>query len=219
MTLPGRSREWRGRLVPYVARWSGEVVDVPYGLDGAGIRYADETLGDRDSLGVLWQRELTNRDGEPDFGEMHTGRQRRCMRGPVCQVCGEPIVEPSTPWLIPASEWSVGPLTYPEHLRGRRFTWTPPTCSDCVPVALRQCPALRQPDVGWIHVEATDWHVAGVYGEQAWLGRVDGAPTVMREPRGTVIFDDPETDRMRPLTLAKGSIVELVDWAVIEEGP
>jgi hypothetical protein len=83
----------RRSVVPYVTEWSEEqkppfvVVERP----GMGIAYADESLVDRDSNGVLWFR-MASRPGigRPVFGKVHPLRQRRAMRRLLCQVCAGP---------------------------------------------------------------------------------------------------------------------------------
>src|SRR5690349_16017407 len=126
-TEPRRARELRPRLlragdgrthhprqgipmptiVPYTTRWSAErklqtpVIARP---GGTGIAFADEILSDRDRHGALWQR-MPSRPGHgrPEFGKVHSGRQRRAMRNLLCQVCAGPADrdDRGTLWLLP----------------------------------------------------------------------------------------------------------------------
>src|SRR3989442_68826 len=92
--------------VPYVATWSEER-DLPFEVvnrDGRGIAYADEISADRDIHGVLWHRTYSRpRRGRPEFGNVHSLRQRRAMRRLLCQVCGGPAdrTQDGVLWLLP----------------------------------------------------------------------------------------------------------------------
>src|SRR5512139_1056319 len=137
---------FRGAVVPYTTRWSGEhtlpatVVARP----GFGIAFADETISDRDRNGVLWQR-VASRPGQgrPEFGNVHPGRQRQAMRDLLCQVCAAPADqdELGTLWLLSdrpdyRQDWA----DWPE----RMATPEPPVCLPCADTAIRICPALRK---------------------------------------------------------------------------
>lgn len=80
-------------IAPYITSWSAEQ-DLPYRLverPGLGIGYTDESFGDRDAHGVLWQRAAVRHGvGRPEFGKVHPLRQRRAMRQLLCQVCAGP---------------------------------------------------------------------------------------------------------------------------------
>src|SRR5213080_2620982 len=137
----------RRRIVPYTTRWSSEhrlrppVIERP---GGTGIAFADEILSDRDRHGVLWQRVPSRPgDGRPEFGMVHSGRQRRAMRNLLCQVCAGPADrdDHGTLWLLPDhpgyhDDWP----GWPE----RMATPEPPVCLRCARIAVAACPALRK---------------------------------------------------------------------------
>jgi hypothetical protein len=144
------STDDRRRVVPYTTRWSAE--DELRGAvierrDRLGISFADETLGDRDRRGVLWERALSSPgEGRPQFGKVHSGRQRRAMRNLLCQVCAGPADhdERGTLWLLPDypgyhTDWP----GWPENLA----TPEPPICLRCAHIAVAACPALRKGSV------------------------------------------------------------------------
>ncbi|RKN43027.1 hypothetical protein [Streptomyces hoynatensis] len=151
MTVPARSlRTWgpKGLPVPYVVRWSGEVVvtdrDLIVRADGRGLGYRDERPGDRDRHGVLWAR-LTEEPGggQPEFRCMHPARQRRAMLERLCQVCGGPADRNGKGWLFvlgrPGREDGV-----PGWPEGALCT-KPPVCEPCAGVAVAHCPHLGEP--------------------------------------------------------------------------
>jgi hypothetical protein len=125
---------------------------------GFGIAYADETPADRDRDGVLWTRK-PNRHGEgrPQFGDVHSVRQRRAMRRLLCQVCGHPAdrTAEGVLWLLP--DYYAEAEGWPEDYDLAE----PPICRACVPVATRLCPALRK---GYLGIRARNAPVCGVRG-------------------------------------------------------
>ncbi|HEV2778776.1 MAG TPA: hypothetical protein VGX25_05185 [Actinophytocola sp.] len=146
--------------VPYITTWSSEqplpitVIQRP----GSGIGYADEILSDRDENGVLWQRIASQPGrGRPQFGQVHSLRQRRVMRQLLCGICAGPPdhTDQGVLWL----------------LRDYRDDWTdwpsgmgatePPVCLPCARHSIRACPALRR---GYVAVRVGHSAIAGVYG-------------------------------------------------------
>jgi hypothetical protein len=147
---------------------------------GGGIAYADEIAADRDELGILWTRTYSRqRDGRPEFGKVHSLRQRRAMRRLLCQVCGEPADQSGDGvlWLLPdyRGDWAGWP--------NRMGQVEPPICRPCVDLSLRLCPKLRR---GAAIVRAREYPIAGVRGV-----RYEPGPTapVMVEPV-VVSFED-----------------------------
>ncbi|GAA4409683.1 hypothetical protein ACFQV2_19475 [Actinokineospora soli] len=133
--------------VPYITAWTGErtlpaqVILTP---NGQGIRYADETLTDRDHNGILWTRAESRPGlGKPKFGEIHSLRQRRVMRHLLCQVCaGLPDRNNSgVLWLMPdyRGDWPAWP--------NGMATDDAPVCLPCAHTSVRQCPRLRRDHV------------------------------------------------------------------------
>jgi hypothetical protein len=158
-----------------VTRWDAET-EIPFEVvyrPGGGIAYADEIAADRDGLGILWTREYSSYcNGRPEFGKVHSLRQRRAMRRLLCQVCGGPADQndDGVLWLLPdyREDWD----GWPDHMGQVE----PPICRPCVDLSLRLCPRLRR---GAAIVRAREYAIAGVRGVRYEPGRT--AP-VMVEP-------------------------------------
>lgn len=190
-------------VAPYITAWSAEVeppvtvVEVP----GRGIGYADETMADRDSHGVLWYRTpFRLGQGRPVFGKVHPLRQRQTMRRLRCQVCAGP-----------ADHTSDGVLWLLKDHRGDWPGWPnamgvtePPVCLSCVRVSVRLCPALRQ---GAVAVRARRFPLSGVHG-----GLYAGGHTPVLVGDATVSYDNPAVRWVRAVSLAR----ELRDCTIIE---
>ena len=163
----------RPDIVPYIAAWSAERFTRPQiiALPGMGIAYRDELPHDRDSDGVLWARMTLQRGcGKPEFGRVHSGRQRRAMRRLLCQICGDPAdrTEEGVLWLLKdaRSDWP----GWPEGLAATH----PPVCLPCARASARLCPHLRG---GAIAVRVKDFDVRGVYGSLYQPGSLPLRPT------------------------------------------
>ncbi|PWW63595.1 hypothetical protein DFQ13_104588 [Actinokineospora spheciospongiae] len=148
--------------VPYVTSWSAETTTTAPCLiqlpNNRGIAYPDETIGDRDSRGILWARTpLAHGQGTPNFGQVHSARQRRAMRKLLCQVCANPADHDSdgTLWVLPdhRTDW-------PNWPNGMGIT-EPPICVPCLNLSIRACPALRHSHA---IIRATHAPLAGVQG-------------------------------------------------------
>jgi hypothetical protein len=172
-------------IAPYITTWNAEQ-DLPCKLverPGFGIGYADETFGDRDAFGVLWQRAAVRHGvGKPEFGKVHPLRQRRAMRKLLCQVCAGPAdrTEDGVLWLLRdhRNDWTGWP-------EGMACT-EPPVCVPCVAISLRLCPALRR---GAVAVRVLECEVAGVRG--ALYRKVTFGPVAARDVN--LAYDDPDT--------------------------
>lgn len=133
----------RRLVVPYTTSWSTED-SLPMPVverRGYGIAYADEIVADRDTQGVLWQRTISRPgEGRPEFGKVHSLRQRRAMRRLLCQVCGHPADRTGNGmlWLLPdyRQDWD----GWPEGMGNVE----PPICRSCVSISVRLCPKLRR---------------------------------------------------------------------------
>jgi hypothetical protein len=148
-------------VVPYVTKWSGErepavtVVELRCG----GIGYARENVLDRDEFGVLWSRCSSSPGrGRPEFGVVHTMRQRRAMIRLLCQVCGKPADRDPDGgvlwlWKDHRTDWR----NWPEGI----WVTEPPVCVPCVGQAVRLCPALRH---GAVAMRVREFPIVGVYG-------------------------------------------------------
>jgi hypothetical protein len=157
---------FRGTVVPYVTRWSEEKPLSATVISVRGrIAYADETLGERDEHGVLWQRvPLRPGRGRPDFGVVHALRQRRAVRKLLCQVCAGPADqnEAGTLWLLPdRRDWP----DWPENMGCTE----PPICLSCARTAIGSCPALREGYVAFRVGESPVSGVSGAYYEPGGL--------------------------------------------------
>ncbi|WP_053739170.1 hypothetical protein [Nocardia sp. NRRL S-836] len=146
---------WRGRIVPYITVWTGEQIDlttrrIAY-LTDDGAEYVAVARTDvsavaagsvllerRDGFGLLWFSGLNKPGvGEPLWAQVHALRQRECMVGRRCQVCGGTFPHgQAVTFLVPEKD-------VPED--GSPFeTLHPPVCDTCRPWALLQCPHLRE---------------------------------------------------------------------------
>lgn len=171
------------RVVPYVARWTGEKRPAKVLPGKHGIRLESGTP--RDHTGVLWKPVKQARGkGRPEHGEVHSRRQRECMLHLLCQGCGDKAstTEAGTLWLMADQpDWS----DWPE----RAVTTHPPVCVPCAVGAVRECWHLL--DAGAVALRVRSSEVCGVYGAE-YLRRPDGS--LVRLADRVVLFGDP---RMR----------------------
>lgn len=144
---------WRDMPVPWVAMWTGELASWPLSLvympDGFQITYGDPSQNPyglaaglraaRDSMGVLWFKEIPDRVGfgVPQFGQISAKRQRACMVERRCQVCSQPFPDGDEVTFLlstgkTGADWTGDPFT----------TQIPPTCPPCIEIALRLCPDM-----------------------------------------------------------------------------
>lgn len=162
---------YNGRPVPWIARWTGELKNEPYSYqivrDGPGssghlrVIYPDHNE-DREDSGVIWQREGIDRSGTPKFADVNTYRQRLAMKKRMCQVCGDKITGPITPWLLDSIEALAIDGGY-ELVDGDPITTTAPICEECIPIAQRYCPHLsKHGSKIWDVLEYKLW---GIFGE------------------------------------------------------
>lgn len=126
------------KTIPWVTRWTGEVVThrpfTVHPLENR-VMFNDGEDEDRDGNGVLWRPEGINRSGKPEFSQVNSHRQRACMIKRLCQVCGKKITSEVIRWLMVDMQLE-------QMGDGSTCTMSPPTCDDCIPVALALCPAL-----------------------------------------------------------------------------
>lgn len=161
MTRRNQVVDERRLVVPYVTKWSGEREPAVTVVErrGGGIGYARENLLDRDECGVLWSRCSSSPGrGRPEFGKVHTMRQRRAMTRLLCQVCGEPADRDADGgvlwlWKDHRDHWR----DWPEGM----WSTEPPVCVPCVGQAVRLCPALRH---GAVAMRVRQCPIVGVYG-------------------------------------------------------
>lgn len=185
--------------VPYIVRWSGERdarVPVVARRGRRGISYTDERSFDRDAQGVLWARSPSQPGrGSPQYGKVHSLRQRLCMGGLLCQICGGPADRDpdGTLWLIDADP---GDLRYDGEL-----TTHPPVCLPCAHRSVRACPHLRP---AWVALRVRS---ATPYGVNGTLYR-PGNPTPAMVTATDIRLDDP----ILPWVRASQLIMRLNDF-------
>lgn len=158
--------------VPYITAWDSEQAIHPRVVTrGAGIGYTDETAYDRDADRILWSRVSSSPGkGRPEFGRVHSLRQRRAMRKLLCQVCGRPADrdESGVLWLLGED---ADDLT----------TTHPPLCMLCAAQSARICPYLR---TRYTAVRAQDCTPIGVQG----VIYRSGPPFPAPDTHGGVLF-------------------------------
>jgi hypothetical protein len=168
-------------LAPHITAWTAEQ-DLPYRLvsiPGVGIGYADETTMDRDRYGILWCRIASNPDeGQPDFGRVHPGRQRRAMMRLLCQVCAGPAdkSDDGVLWLLRdhRDDWPGWP--------NNMGVTEPPICRSCVRLSIGRCPALRK---GAAIIRARHYPIAGAH------GALHIGPQLAAVDVASILLDDP----------------------------
>lgn len=187
--------------VPFITRWSGEDDTSPLVTrrDGRGIGYADERSFDRVD-GLLWMRTPSQPGrGKPEYGKVHSLRQRLAMLGQRCQICGGAADRSAEGvlWLVDAR---------PDELRfGEERTPHPPVCAPCARRSVHVCPHLRKT---WVALRVRSYRMWGVNGALYRPSR----PTPVAVDAGTYPFDHPNM----PWILAGQLIAELGDFTVTE---
>jgi hypothetical protein len=196
------------KTIPWVTRWTGEkITEVPFGVNPfvggpGGSVFIDPKFGteNRDENGVLWRPEGINRKGSPEFSQVNSNRQRACMLKGLCQVCGKKIDERPIRWLMVPAQL--------EHLSSDNdktvdCTQSPPTCSDCIPIAQALCPAIGQAQVIYRVLEYRIW---GYSGELAWSD--PATMQIRRRNNAAIQIGSPALKNM----LAKQLIVEFTKY-------
>ena len=210
-TDPSDLPSFDGRPVPWITRWTGEVMpdrnqySVEIRADGSfRVAYPDGK-NTRDLLDILWQREGIGRKGEPMWADVSTYRQRAAMARGLCQVCGTKINAETFLFLIPrdAMEW------FDEDTP---ITMQAPVCEECVPLALKLCPALKRNGYQLLKVINYDlWGVMGqvTYRTEQGFGKI----------QATVSFaDNPDygPDFRLNHVMAQQSVIKLGKHVVVE---
>jgi hypothetical protein len=208
--------QWQGRPVPWITRWTGEVsedsLQVSLSRDGVSLRYRDGNE-DRDDAGVLWKREGIGRGGEPQYSQVNTYRQRLAMRRRRCQVCGSKIDERPIRWLMSRNQLHTGASTAPWGVAGdEALTMSAPTCSPCIPLALKVCPHLRSEP--WVILKVLEYEPWGVYGEAVKVDRETGKG---RDLRGVYVpYENPPIELTA--VVAFQMVVRLTKYVIEQEG-
>lgn len=189
--------------VPFIARWSWEqdplVRVVARGGQWTGIAYTDRRAFDRDPSGVLWTR-TTSRPGKglPQYGKVHSLRQRLCMQQLLCQICGGPAdrTAEGTLWLIDAHARDLLPVA--------EITTHPPVCLPCAHRSVRACPHLRAEWVALRVRSAVPYGVNGILYQPA-----HPAPVMV------AAADVPFHSARIPWVLASQLIMRISDFTVV----
>lgn len=197
-----------GRPIPWITRWTGELVRTPYsisvGREDVRLSYEDGNEN-RDPNGLLWKREGLGRGGSPEYSQVNTYRQRASMRKRLCQVCGSKINERPIRWLMPAEQ-----LNLDED--GTAITSSAPTCASCIPLALELCPYLKASD--YLILKVLDYEPWGVYGQAVAIDREEGKG---RDLRGVYVpYENPPIELSA--VCAFQEVVRLTKYVVEEEG-
>lgn len=136
---------YHGLPVPWVVIWTAEQrADLQCGWTQQGLYAIGADQEHRFGMTLL---AVPNTPlGEPVFTETHSRRQRMCMLGPRCQVCGTrlPKGQP-VPFILPHVADVQGLYDH------EGVTQTPPVCEACLDAAPLWCPHLRRnpPGVVW----------------------------------------------------------------------
>jgi hypothetical protein len=190
-------------VVPFITAWSSEKKHHTTLVAHRGrLAYADEHPLDRDTFGVLWRRiGISPGVGKPEYGRVHSLRQRRAMLRVLCQVCGGPAGKTSDGvlWLMGRAEYEREP--WPSPIESPH----PPVCLRCAVRAVQLCPHLRD---HYIAVRVRRFHLAGVYG--ALYVPTLTAPKVIDVQ--TLALSDSRTSWLQ----ASQFIVRLVDYRVVD---
>lgn len=207
---------WKGKQVPWVTRWTGEVPDpqdmvmhVEEGPESGTIALAynsDAMPEEREANGFLWQREGVSRGGEPQFAQVSTYRQRAAMRKRLCQVCGEKITTPAISWLMAPGQLDVSPS-------GEPVTTNPPTCDECLDVALAKCPHLLK--AGHVIARVLEYELWGVQGEGVLYD--PAIHSISRRNNLRVPYrDEPIPMLSRHAVVAKQQVVQLTKFKILD---
>jgi hypothetical protein len=190
-------------VVPYITAWSSEKQQPAALVSHHGhLSYADEHPFDRDSFGILWRRvSMSPGVGKPEYGKVHSLRQRRAMLHLLCQVCGGPADETreGVLWLMGRAEYERDP--WPAPIESPH----PPVCSNCAVQAIQLCPHLRG---HYVAVRAASFWLSGVYGAR-YMPTVVGPRAIDTE---SYAIDSTEIAWVQASQL----IMQLVDYRVVD---
>lgn len=205
-TDPSTLPQWKGHPVPWVTRWTGEVshdkAKLSLTREGLLVHYEDGREN-RDQGGILWMREGLTRAGAPEFSQVNAYRQRLSMSRRRCQVCGRKIESKVIHWLMVPEQLQTTP-------DGRTVTVSPPTCDDCIPLALELCPALKRGHIVVKVLEYVPWGVQGMV-----VGHKDGRAT---QHNARVEYARDDYPFPKTCVVARQSVVEFTKF-VVEKMP
>lgn len=189
--------------VPYIAAWSSEQEQHTDLVVRRGrLGYADELPFDRDRFGILWRRVGSSPGkGRPEFGKVHSLRQRRAMLRVLCQVCGGPADRNRNGvlWLMGLAAYASDP--WPTPIESPH----PPLCLNCAVTAVRLCPHLRSDHVA---LRVRRFHPSAVNGALYALT----PPKVEAVDLRTLALDSREAAWVKASQL----IMRLADYRVVD---
>ncbi len=122
-----------------------------------------EIKAKRDSRGVAWIPYSGSMEGATLYAHVHPIRQKMCMEGPYCQVCGTSLAASNNiPWLLNGlSDPTLSELA--ENNYAPFDTITAPTCRNCQRAAAEMCPHMvANPETPRLLVKR--YHVWGAFG-------------------------------------------------------
>lgn len=190
-------------LVPYITAWSSEKKQrTTLVVRRSRLAYSDEHPLDRDKFGTLWRRVgISPGVGKPEYGAVHSLRQRRTMLRTLCQVCGGPAdqTRDGVLWLMGRAEYEREP--WPTPIESPH----PPVCLSCALRAVQLCPHLRG---HYTAIRVQRFHLSGVYGALY-------VPT-LSEPQAIEVATLALNDRRVAWLQASQFVMRLVDYRVVD---
>ncbi|MFG2076897.1 hypothetical protein [Nonomuraea maritima] len=199
--------------VPYTIAYANELVDEPILFEWheyeLRLTYRHPHRSDWVN-GILRARSLDLRDrpkarGSERMRKLNVLRQWKCMNHLLCQVCGAPATDPESgriPWLLV-------PTVFERTGEESGRTNAPPTCWNCIPKALKECPML-QDQAMLCTVEAA--LSAGVLAD-LYRARTPAQPLLWRHN----VFVAWDAIAYHPVALAVAQVVELYDMRPVPE--
>ncbi|TMR90370.1 hypothetical protein [Nonomuraea basaltis] len=203
------------KTIPYTIAFANELVMDPIGFvpyrGRMKLSYLQPKAGDwvtgpavpgRSSVEILRGRVRDLRDrpdkrGPERMRKLHPRRQWRCMDKLLCQICGEPATDPET-GVIP---WALTKTVFEQTSPSSGRTNAPPTCWNCIPKALEECPMLQEDFTLYTVAGRTS---AGVLADMYRPGLVRAI-----EPTAHMVFVAWDDYTHHPFALALCQVVEL----------
>lgn len=214
-TDPATLVQHHGHPVPWVTRWTDEAPQDPIKLsmdlntNQLWLTYSDGREDREEGTGILWHREGIKRGGRPEFAQVSAYRQRAAMRKCLCQVCGKKIDERPIRWLMAKGQLKI------EDEQNAAITFSPPTCSECIPLALELCPFLRESEA--VICNVLEYRLWGVYGECVLFRHDEGGEPMTKQMQGVYIaYDRDYAGLSKTAVAAKQQVVEFTKFTVEE---
>ncbi|SEN89375.1 hypothetical protein [Nonomuraea pusilla] len=142
--------------IPYVIAFANEerrdrLVFQRHAGSDDGVRLAYEPRHKGDRIGGILRARVDNLRSRPNargperMRKLNTRRQWECMDYLLCQVCRGPATDPDTGRIW----WALVPTVFESTLVIGDDWWVgrtnaPPTCKECIPKALEECPMLAE---------------------------------------------------------------------------